>query len=385
MFLAKLKENNPALLDFGFYAHQNGLILPDTYLLDLDTITDNAQKILEEAKKNQVHLFFMLKQIGRNPIVAKRLMEIGYEGAVCVDFIEAITMIRNQIPIGNVGHLVQTPKAALPEILASHPRVVTVYSLEKIREINEAAERLNMVQPLLIRITDDDSELYSGQIAGFHSDRLEDVLKEIDSLDHVCFGGLTVFPALLYDAEQHAIVPTANMKAMNRARAVAEAYGLKDYVVNVPSANCCASMSLVHELGGNNAEPGHGLTGTTPLHAASNQPERVGYAYVTEVSHNYEDHAYCYGGGHYRRGHLASALVGTSSENAQLIPVSAPDNDSIDYHFELGRNAAVGDTAIMCFRTQIFVTRSRVAVVEGLSSGNPRIIGQFNHLGERED
>jgi predicted amino acid racemase len=175
------------------------------------------------------------------------------------------------------------------------------------------------------------------------------------------------------------------MKAMNRARAVAEAYGLKDYVVNVPSANCCASMSLVHELGGNNAEPGHGLTGTTPLHAASNQPERVGYAYVTEVSHNYEDHAYCYGGGHYRRGHLASALVGTSSENAQLIPVSAPDNDSIDYHFELGRNAAVGDTAIMCFRTQIFVTRSRVAVVEGLSSGNPRIIGQFNHLGERED
>ncbi len=82
MFLTKLKENNPALLDYGFYAHQNGLILPDTYLLDLDTITDNAQKILEEAKKNQVHLFFMLKQNGRNPIVAKRLMEIGYEGSV---------------------------------------------------------------------------------------------------------------------------------------------------------------------------------------------------------------------------------------------------------------------------------------------------------------
>ena len=385
MFLKKLKENNPALLDYAFYAHQNGLIYPDTYLLDLDAITENGRMMVVSGKENDVELFFMLKQIGRNPIVAHRLMDIGFEGAVCVDFTEALTMIKNDIPIGNVGHLVQTPKACLPKILAAKPQVVTVYSLDKIREINAAAEKLHMVQPVLIRVTDPDSELYSGQIAGFHSSQLPEVLKEIESLPNVSFDGLTVFPALLYNSKDTCIEPTVNMKAMHRARKIVDEAGYTDYLVNIPSANCMASIPLVHKLGGNNAEPGHGLTGTTPLHAISDQPEKVGYVYVSEISHNYEEHAYCYGGGHYRRGHMVNAMVGTSSNHAVWTSVTAPDLDSIDYHFELGQNFKVGDTVAMCFRTQIFVTRSRVAVVEGLSSGQPRIIGIFNHLGEREE
>ena len=42
---------------------------------------------------------------------------MGYVGAVCVDFREALTMVENQIPLGNVGHLVQIPRAALKKIL----------------------------------------------------------------------------------------------------------------------------------------------------------------------------------------------------------------------------------------------------------------------------
>ena len=36
----------------------------------------------------------------------------------------------------------------------------------------------------------------------------------------------------------------------------------------------------------------------------------------------------------------------------------------------------------MSFRTQFFVTRSRVAVVKGLSSGKPELAGLYSALGE---
>ena len=41
-----------------------------------------------------------------------------------------------------------------------------------------------------------------------------------------------------------------------------------------------------------------------------------------------------------------------------------------------------GDPAVMAFRTQFFVTRSRVAVVKGLSSGKPELAGLYSALGE---
>ena len=73
----------------------------------------------------------MLKQIGRNPYLAKQLMDMGYKGAVVVDFREAEIMMQHHIPIGNVGHLVQVPKGLLPKVVAYKPEVITVFSLEK--------------------------------------------------------------------------------------------------------------------------------------------------------------------------------------------------------------------------------------------------------------
>lgn len=43
MFLSRLKENNPALLKYAFEVAKKGEILPDTYILDLDTIIQNAK------------------------------------------------------------------------------------------------------------------------------------------------------------------------------------------------------------------------------------------------------------------------------------------------------------------------------------------------------
>lgn len=381
MFLNKLKENNPALLRYAFQAHRRGDILPDTYLLDLDAIEENGRQMVAAARENGVALYFMLKQIGRNPLVAKKLMEIGFQGCVAVDFREALRMIEEGVHLGNVGHLVQAPRHALKTILAAGPDVVTVYTREKILEIDRVAGELGLIQPLLLRITDDDAHLYSGQTGGFRSRELPELFDLIQTLSHVKVGGFTTFPALLYEEEEKDIVPTPNMKGLDRAVALARERGLGELIINIPSATCVRSIPLIRALGGNNGEPGHGLTGTTPLHRDTCQPERVGYVYVSEVSHNFGGHAYCYGGGHYRRGHMENALVGVSPEECRRMRVVPPDEDSIDYYYELEENCAVSDTVILCHRTQIFTVRSEVVVVKGLGTGNPVIAGRYSSLG----
>lgn len=382
MFLQKVQENNRPLVEFAFELQQKGLILPDTYVLDYDAVMENGKSMKEVADPLGVKLYFMLKQIGRNPMIAQGLMDIGFDGVVAVDFKETLVMMKNNIKLGNIGHLVQVPKACLKEVIQAKPEVMTVYSYDKIVEINEIAKELGVVQPLLIRVNDTDSHLYSGQVGGFFVSELEELIKKIETLSNVKLGGLTVFPAFLFDGEKNAIVPTENYQVLLRAKEITDRLGYTDLIINLPSATCCSSLPLLKELGGNNGEPGHGLTGTTPLHKATNQKERVGYVYVSEVSHNYLDKAYCYGGGHYRRGHMENALVGTSLDNAVMTHVEAPTMESIDYHYELDGNFKVGDAVIICARTQVFTTRSHVAIVKGLSTGKPELAGIYDSFGE---
>ena len=382
MFLEKLLERNPKLAETALKLHEEGRILPDTYVLDLDAIRYNAALIKREADMYGIRLYFMLKQIGRNPLVAADLMALGYDGAVTVDYREALCMIDNGIHIANVGHLEQIPAAAMDRIISAKPDYVTVYSLEMIKKIDETAEKHNLVQKLLIRLSDEDSDLYSGQVGGFHTSELADLIRKIGRLEHVKVGGLTVFPAILYSQEEGKIVPTANMKAMDRGRKIAQDCGLEDLNINLPSATCIASMSLLSDLGAKSGEPGHGLSGTTPLHKYSNQPEIPAYIYVSEISHVYDGKSYCYGGGHYRRGHMENVIVGNDIENMKKSRVSAPDDDSIDYHFEIEDPFEVGECALMAFRTQVFTTRSHVAVVSGIQSGDPKLIGIYSSLGE---
>lgn len=383
MFLESVIERNQPLVSLGIEWQQSGVILPDTYLLDYDTIVENARKIKQAGDECGVQNFFMLKQIGRNPLIGRALTELGYAGAVCVDFREALTMIRNQIPIGNVGHLVQVPRAALETILKSRPGIVTVYSLEKAQEISDVCARLGLTQKLMLRVLGQQDMLYSGQYGGFALEELDRAVDRIEAMPNVQVGGVCSFPCFLYDEAADDIMPTPNLKTVQTAAQMLRARGYQDLMLNTPSASCVRTMPKIAAAGGTHAEPGHGLTGTTPYHAAHcDAPERPAYLYVSEVSHNLGAKSYCYGGGHYRRGHMENALVGSSLEDAKMVRVLPPDDSSIDYHFELQENCPVSAAAIMAFRTQFFVTRSRVAVVKGLSVGKPELAGLYSAVGD---
>ncbi|WP_312694280.1 YhfX family PLP-dependent enzyme [Caproiciproducens sp.] len=382
MFLNKTIERNSALVETAIRFHQRGTLLPDTYIVDLDALLSNAALMKNIAGKNDIHLYFMLKQLGRNPVIARELMNMGFDGVVAVDFREAMTMIDAGVKLGNVGHLVQLPKASLKAVLAAKPEVVTVFSLEKAREISEVCREMNLEQKLLLRILDDADFCYSGQCGGVSLEELPSAATEIGKLANVQIVGLTSFPCFTYQKSTERIEPTSNVGTLQKAEKLLKGIGVEIEQMNMPSATCCASIPLIRQLGGTHGEPGHGLIGTTPLHEAVNCPEIPAMVYLTEVSHNFKGRAYCYGGGHYRRSHVENALVG-SLEQGRVLHVTPPTEESIDYYFELGESAQVSESVVMAFRTQIFVTRSQVALVKGVSKGSPEIVGVYTALGKR--
>lgn len=380
MFLNRLRENNPALIDFARYALCRGELPPNTYILDRCAILENAQAMLNTAKENNVHLYFMLKQLGRNPLIGQMLDELGFDGAVAVDADEALSYLKNGVHLAHAGHLVQIPQGQVEAIVATRPEVITVYSVEKAAAISEAAGKLGSCQPVMLRVYGPDSPCYPGQSGGFSLDELDQVVTELEKLPHVKIAGVTAFPCFLYDEERTANEPTPSVKAVLEAKARLDSRGYTGLQVNLPSATCCATIPRIAALGGTHGEPGHGLTGTTLLHAATAQPERVGYLYLTEVSHNAGGKACCYGGGYYRRGHLKSALCGGSAAEEKLLDVMPVSCDNIDYYFELSEPRPVGEPVILCFRTQIFTTRSRVAVVD---TELGQLLGVYTALGEK--
>lgn len=385
MFLNTTRKYNPNLIEAAFTLHQNGEILPDSYLIDMDMLLSNAQAILQKATSQGINLYFMLKQLGRNPYIAKKLIELGYRGAVVVDYKEAMVMMKHHIPIGNVGHLVQIPDACLEEIILYQPEVITVYSYEKIKRIQEIAEKYHLVQSILLRVYDDNDHIYSGQTAGFHIQKLTKLLERIKEFDHIKIAGITSFPCILFNEQTKENQPTPNLYTVKKGIEVLKAAGIIPSQINMPSATCCASLSCIAEHGGTMGEPGHGLSGTTPSHVMGNSIEKPAVVYVSEVSHNFKEHAYCYGGGYYRRSHVENALVGKVFNNASSMKVLPPELSSIDYHFGLSKKAIVGDTVVMSFRFQIFVTRSDVVLVEGLQNGHkPKIVGYYDSLGNKK-
>lgn len=383
MFLEKTVERNKELVQAAFNLHREGLILPDTYVIDLDTLIENAKKIKEEADKYGIKLYFMTKQLGRNPIISKEFMKLGYEGAVVVDFREAEVMINNNIKIGHVGHLVQIPKALIEKVVKSRPDYITVYTIEKAKEINEACEKLGIKQNIMLRVLGENDNLYSGQYGGFKLEELKSIGEELIKLKNLNIAGITSFPCFLYNEKINEIKRTNNIDTIKEAKEILEKdFNLTIEQLNMPSATCVNSIKKIYEEGGTHGEPGHGLTGTTPYHKYNNGEELPAIVYVTEVSHNLLDKGYCYGGGHYRRSHMENALVGEDLESSKLVKVTPPTDESIDYHFELSENCKVSDAVIMAFRTQIFVTRSNVALVKGIKSGKPEIVGMYDSQGE---
>lgn len=381
MFLKKVKERNNSLINTSIQLHQDGKILPDTYVIDVDMVAENTKKIVQSAKENDIELYFMLKQLGRNPYLANKIIESGIKKAVVVDFKEARIMMDNNIPIGNVGHLVQVPEIMLEEVLNYNVDYVTVFSLEKLRSINKISEKLNKKQNILLRVVDDKDNQYPGQYSGFQLDELKENIKEIKKLSYINISGLTSFPVFLCPDEDGKIFPTNNLETMKKAKSILEENGVDVTVMNTPSCTSVATMPEISYYSGTQGEPGHALTGTTPMHAKKNFSEKPAYLYVSEVSHNYKGNAYLYGGGYYRRGHLENVLFDNKGKQtvSKVLPFA---DENIDYFLQSANEQSVGTTAIMAFRTQIFTTRSEVALVEGISKNKPELVGIYDSQGK---
>lgn len=381
-------RRNMNLVKTGLELHQQGRIRPNTYILDLDVIGENARKLKEEADRNNIELYMMTKQIGRNPAVAKLIGEKGIDKAVAVDPWEALTLARQGIKLGNVGHLVQIPSKMLREIIRYEPEVITVFTVDKAREVSAEALKQDRVQDIILKVIDRKDFVYEGQVGGFAKDELEETVKVLETLEGIRIVGVTTFPCLLYDDKAGQVVTTPNVATLLESARILEGLGLELEQINIPSANSVSSIPMIGELGGTHGEPGHAFTGTMPINAHIDQPEVPGIIYISEISHSYQDQAYAYGGGHYRRGHMENALVGRTLDQAldNILDVTNISPENIDYYggLQLGeREVNIGDTVIYAFRTQIFVTRSEVALVAGISSGNPRLLGIYDNLGKR--
>ena len=381
MFIEKLQKDNANLIDAACRLHQEGKLLPDSYVVDLEQFRKNASFMKKAADDKGIRLFFMLKQLGRNPVLAKELVEMGYEGAVVVDYKEAQVMMRHRIPIGNVGHLVQVPQGMLRDMVDYGPEYITVFSEEKAKAVSQAAVSLGKVQKLMIRVCDDSDMMYSGQTAGIPLKDLPRFLEHTMGYQGIRVAGVTSFPCYLFREDLGDIAPTANLRTVMRAVDILEKHGIKAEIVNTPSATCTRTIGLMEGQGGNCGEPGHGLTGTTPAHAVMDLPEKSCVAYISEVSHNFDGRGYCYGGGHNCRSHVENALVGKDLRHCRCRKVMKPSLESIDYHFGLEEPCQIGETVVMAFRYQIFVTRSDVVLLEGVAEQKPVITGIYDSLG----
>ncbi|WEJ87916.1 MAG: YhfX family PLP-dependent enzyme [Klebsiella huaxiensis] len=382
MFIKALQRQNPTLIATALRFWQQGRIAPDSWVIDVDQVLENGKQLLKTAQQYGISLYLMTKQIGRNPWLAEKLLALGYQGIVVVDYKESRVMRRAGLPVSHQGHLVQIPSAQVAGAVEQGTEVITLFSLEKAREVSAAAVASGRMQAVMLKVYGESDFLYPGQESGFALAELDSVVAHLRSLPGIELTGLTHFPCLLWDDEQEKILPTPNLRSLLAARDKLESLGVTVQQLNAPSATSCSSLPLLAEFGVTHAEPGHALTGTIPANQQGDQPERVAMLWLSEISHHFAGQSYCYGGGYYRRGHAKHALVfAPASENAQLAQLNAVDDSSIDYYLPLEGEFPIGSAVIFCFRTQIFVTRSDVVLVAGIQSGNPEIVARYDSLG----
>jgi len=386
MFLDKTKERNPELIKVALSLHSSGAIAPNTYVIDVDAVEKNAELLADAARDHGIELYMMTKQMGRNPVVAAKIAGAGIKKAVAVDPWEALTLARAGIGLGNVGNLVQIPTGMLQAILSYRPEVMTVFTVAKAREVSAAAAAVGIKQPLLLRVVAPGDMVYEGQVGGFGLDELPQAAAEIAALPNVEISGVTAFPCFLFNTDTDKVEATSNLATVLKGAELLTRLGHPIQQINTPSNTCVSTIPLLAKAGATHGEPGHALTGTTPLHSGHNQAELPAIVYVSEVSHIFGQEAFVYGGGFYSRSRVQRALVGKDWEELRnnCLMAQAVPPEYIDYYGVLDLStgkAEVGDTVIFSFRTQIFVTRAQVALVGGVNQGRPDLLGIYDNLG----
>jgi len=406
MFLENTIKYNPKLIQEAVRLHQAGRIPANTYLVDLDMVKRNARIMKKEADRYHIKLYFMSKQFNRNPLISHAIVKSGIPSAVAVETQGAKNLNRYGVPVGHVGHLVPIPKSEIEDILDMNPEVITIYGVEKAKQISEIAQKKDKVQDILLRIRDKDDIIWPNEEGGFSLNDIEKVYLEIIKYKGVRVSGLVSFPMFLYCEKTGKGQPTPNFFSVMLASKKLEKLGANIKQINSPGDTSTKMIKIISENGGTHGEPGHGLIGTTPWHFYEKLPELPSMVYVNEISHFYGSKAYVFGGGFYvcyvsgangfyynfrkkNYNWVPNALVGNSQENIfdKRVPVISESFLGHSYHAtdyiselypEPGCELKVGDTVIYGFRAQVFVTRSYVAVVKGIQSGDPKLFGVFD-------
>ena len=386
MFLDLLRRRNPGFLSAISHLHAAGELPVNCYAIDLDAVERNAVAFAAEAARLGLTPFAMTKQIGRNPDVSKTLVRSGITHAVGVDLQCAVAAAMGGLRVGHLGHLVQIPRHEADLAASLEPLYWTVFSETKAREAGAAALRRGRVQDVLLRVVAPDDRFYTGHEGGFPLDGIVQAAETVDALPGVRFAGITTFPATLFNPVTGAAEATPNRRTLARAAALLEASGRTGFEVNAPGTTSISVLEGLARDGATQVEPGHGLTGTTPLHAVADLAEEPAIAYVTEVSHLWNDKAYVFGGGFY-----VDPVLGEGTTRAIVVPgasdvsaapalsVEMPAPQAIDYYATIPLDhaspVAEGDTVIFGFRPQVFVTRALTAAISGISTGTPRVEG----------
>ncbi len=377
MFLDVLRRRNPAFLQAVIALHRERRIPANAYALDLDAVRRNARVLAEEGAKHGLEVLAMTKQVGRAPRFIDAIKAGGIAAGVAVDMQDARALRDGGLALGHVGHLVQVPQAEAAAAAALDPAYWTVFSDDKAAEAAAVSEN----QALLARIRAPGDVFYTGHEGGFPAGDVVAVAARLDALDGARFAGITTFPALLFDADAGEVRPTPNLTTLERAADRLRAAGVSDLVINAPGTTSTAVYPLLAAAGATQVEPGHGLTGTTPLHAVRELAELPAACYVTEVSHLHGGRAFVFGGGLYIDpvfpDYRLRALLADGDE-PRLVDATIPPPSAIDYYGQLEYGALpprVGATVVFGFRIQAFVTRAYVVGITGVSSGLPEVAG----------
>jgi predicted amino acid racemase len=396
MFLDPIRRRNPRLIEGAIALHQAGRIPANTYVIDLDAVEANARTMAAAAERLGLKIFAMTKQMGRNGDFCRAVMQGGITASVNVDMECTRATHRAGMTIGHVGHLVQIPRAEADAAASFAPAYWTVFNDEKAAEAAGAAERLGRTQDMLARIQTTGDRFYRGHEGGFDAAEVVAVADRIDALAGGRFAGITTFPALLFDPETGKVAPTPNLGTLHAAAEALARTGRKEVEINAPGTTSSAVLDALAEAGATQVEPGHGLTGTTPLHAVEELPELPAVVYVSEVSHFHGADAHCFGGGLYIDpvfpDYAVKAVVSRepTAEASALRSVEIPPPAAIDYYAMIDTASgngriAVGDTVVFGFRPQAFVTRAYTCGVAGLGGRAPVVGAIHDALGRVAD
>lgn len=386
MFLNKIIEKNRKLIEASVILHQQGKIPANSYVIDIDMLSKNAAIMAQEGKKNNLKVFAMTKQIGRNPIAVKALVKAGIEAAVCVDMADARPVFQAGMKIGHLGHLVQVPFAETQAAASMDPYYWMVYNMEKAKAVSCLMPE-GKKQKIMTRIFAEGDSFYKGHEGGFSAETIIETAKEIDALTGTQFAGIATFPAQLFNNMTMQVEHTHNYSTLIKTAEMLRKSGYQQLEVNAPGTTSSMLFKGLARDGVTQVEPGHGLTGTTPIHAYQDLAEDPALVYVSEVSHQYGGKPYCFGGGMYVDpvfpAYDVKACVGSEPDAAlnQRISCDMPKPEAIDYYGILQPEAEhkvhIGDTVVFGFRPQIFVTRAYVVPVSGISSSEPKVEGIF--------